>query len=218
MPCAHSIDRRARRNGTRRRPERAGRSRRQGLRRPDGHAGERLSRSAAGRIEPAAFVGRYALAAGPTLRHFSPGGAGVQPGQERLLGLSCRSHETEPGGQGAARPRAGPLRRRFASGPQPFGQSAIQLAAVEIAKAIATGFRTDLRDHIVSLDLLGSTIVKHYVAARPQCPACGRKKLRDPAPCAGADRAWRRRQAGHDQRRVPDASRRGPRSRVSAST
>jgi bacteriocin biosynthesis cyclodehydratase domain-containing protein len=60
------------------------------------------------------------------------------------------------------------------------GQSAIQLAAVEIAKAIATDFRTELRDHIVSLDLLGSTIVKHYVAARPQCPTCGRKKLRDP--------------------------------------
>src|SRR6266849_2584907 len=61
-----------------------------------------------------------------------------------------------------------------------LGQSAIQLAAVEIAKAIATDFRTDLRDHIISLDLLGSTIVRHYVAHRPQCPACGRKKLRDP--------------------------------------
>jgi bacteriocin biosynthesis cyclodehydratase domain-containing protein len=61
-----------------------------------------------------------------------------------------------------------------------LGQSGIQLAAVEIAKAIATGFRTDLRDHIVSLDLLGSNIVKHYVAHRPQCPTCGNKKLRNP--------------------------------------
>src|SRR5262249_57942536 len=61
-----------------------------------------------------------------------------------------------------------------------FGQSPIQLAAVEIAKAIATDFRTDLRDHLISLDLLGSTIVRHYVAARPQCQACGRKELRDP--------------------------------------
>lgn len=61
----------------------------------------------------------------------------------------------------------------------PVGQSGIQLAAVEIAKAIATGFRTDLRDHVVSLDLLGSTIGRHYVAARPQCPACGRAELRD---------------------------------------
>jgi ribosomal protein S12 methylthiotransferase accessory factor len=73
--------------------------------------------------------------------------------------------------------------RRVATSPlaqNTLGQSAIQLAAVEIAKAIATDFRTELRDHVVSLDLLGSTIVKHYVAARPQCPACGRKKLRDP--------------------------------------
>ena len=72
--------------------------------------------------------------------------------------------------------------RRIAVSPlaqNTFGQSAIQLAAVEIAKAIATDFRTELRDHIISLDLLGSTIVKHYIAARPQCPTCGRKKLRD---------------------------------------
>jgi len=62
----------------------------------------------------------------------------------------------------------------------PVGQSSIQFAALEIAKAIATDFRTDLHDHIVSLDLLGSTIAKHYVAARPQCPTCGRKKLLNP--------------------------------------
>src|SRR5258708_26478254 len=66
-----------------------------------------------------------------------------------------------------------------------FGQTGIQLAAVEIAKAIATGFRTDLREHIVSFDLLGSTIAKHYVAARPQCPTCGSKKLRDPRRAPG---------------------------------
>jgi ribosomal protein S12 methylthiotransferase accessory factor len=73
--------------------------------------------------------------------------------------------------------------RRLAVSPlvhDTVGQSGIQLAALEIAKAIATGFRSDLRDHIISLDLLGSTIVKHYVAARPQCPSCGQKKLRDP--------------------------------------
>ena len=61
-----------------------------------------------------------------------------------------------------------------------LGQSATALAATEIVKAIATDFRTELRDHIVSLDLLGSSIVKHYVAHRPQCPACGSKTLRDP--------------------------------------
>jgi len=63
---------------------------------------------------------------------------------------------------------------------QPLGQNGIQLAAVEIAKAIATGFATELNDHILSLDLLGASIDKHYVARRPQCPNCGRKKLRDP--------------------------------------
>jgi oxazoline/thiazoline synthase len=61
-----------------------------------------------------------------------------------------------------------------------FGQSAIQFAATEIAKAIATGFRTDLNDHIVSFDLAGSTIARHYVAARPQCPTCGNRKLLNP--------------------------------------
>jgi ribosomal protein S12 methylthiotransferase accessory factor len=61
-----------------------------------------------------------------------------------------------------------------------FGQGAIQFAAVEILKAVASGFRTDLRDHIVSLDLLGSAIARHYVPKRPQCPTCGNKKLRNP--------------------------------------
>ncbi len=61
-----------------------------------------------------------------------------------------------------------------------LGQSAIQLAAVEIAKAIATDFHTELRQHIVSLDLLGATIAKHYVSHRPQCPACGNEMSRDP--------------------------------------
>ncbi|MEZ5891408.1 MAG: TOMM precursor leader peptide-binding protein [Xanthobacteraceae bacterium] len=60
------------------------------------------------------------------------------------------------------------------------GQSGIHLAAIEIAKAIATDFRTELRDHIISLDLLGLSTAKHHVARRPQCPSCGSKKLRDP--------------------------------------
>jgi len=77
--------------------------------------------------------------------------------------------------RGPARPVVvSPLARNM------IGQSAIQFAALEVAKAIATGFRTELNDHIISHDLLGSSIVKHYVAARPQCPTCGRKKLRDP--------------------------------------
>ncbi len=62
----------------------------------------------------------------------------------------------------------------------PFGHGAIQFAAVEIAKAIASGFRTDLRDHIASFDLMGATVTKHFVAHRPQCPVCGDKKLQNP--------------------------------------
>ena len=62
-----------------------------------------------------------------------------------------------------------------------LGQSAIGLAASEIGKAIASGFRTDLHHHIVSLNVLGSEFVRHYVPARPQCPSCGAKELRDPA-------------------------------------
>jgi oxazoline/thiazoline synthase len=61
-----------------------------------------------------------------------------------------------------------------------LGQGGIHSAALEVAKAIATGFRTELNDHIISHDLLGASIVKHYVAARPQCPTCGTKKLRNP--------------------------------------
>jgi oxazoline/thiazoline synthase len=62
----------------------------------------------------------------------------------------------------------------------PLGQGTIPFAALEVAKAIATGFRTELNNHIISHDFLGSTTVKHYVAHRPQCPTCGSKKLRDP--------------------------------------
>jgi bacteriocin biosynthesis cyclodehydratase domain-containing protein len=77
--------------------------------------------------------------------------------------------------RGPAQPVAvSPLARNI------FGQGAIQFAAVEIAKAIATEFRTDLRNHIISFDLMGSTIAKHYVAHRPQCPTCGDKKLKNP--------------------------------------
>jgi oxazoline/thiazoline synthase len=83
--------------------------------------------------------------------------------------------------RGGARPVAvSPLARNT------LGQGAIQFAALEVAKAIATDFRTELNDHIVSHDLLGSTVAKHYVATRPQCPTCGSKKLRNlrraPAP------------------------------------
>jgi ribosomal protein S12 methylthiotransferase accessory factor len=64
------------------------------------------------------------------------------------------------------------------------GQTAVHFAAVEITKAIASGFRTDLRDHIASFDLTGAVITKHYVARRPQCPTCGSKELQNPGRAA----------------------------------
>ena len=75
-----------------------------------------------------------------------------------------------------------------------------------------------MRDHIISLDLLGSTIVRHYVPTRPQCPTCGRKELRDPrrAPVPielGAGGKLVMTSGGYRTRFA-----RAPRSRVSAST
>jgi len=66
-------------------------------------------------------------------------------------------------------------------GANPLGLSGVGLAAAEIGKAIASGFRTDLHHHIVSLDMMGSTVARHYVPARPQCPSCGSPEMRDPA-------------------------------------
>ena len=202
MPRAHSIDRRARGNGTRGRPERARRSRRQALPRPDGHAGERLSRRATGRIEPAAFVGWHPVGARPALRHFSPGGAGVQTGAERLLDVSCRSDETEPGGQGAARSQRGPLRRRFASGS----------ADLRTERHPACG----RRDRESDRHRFSHAVERSHRQPRPlgldhREASCGgppamselrpQETARSP-PRAGAGRAWRRRQGRHDERRV----------------
>ena len=61
-----------------------------------------------------------------------------------------------------------------------LGSAGIGIAAAEIAKAVASGFRTDLVDHIVSLDMMGSAIRRHYAPRRPQCPVCGSAALRDP--------------------------------------
>jgi len=69
---------------------------------------------------------------------------------------------------------ASPLGKNF------LAPSAIGLAATEIAKAIASGFRTDLHHNVVSLDLLGSIVVRHHVQPRPQCPSCGSKDVRAP--------------------------------------
>jgi len=92
--------------------------------------------------------------------------------------------------RGQARPVAiSPLARN------PMGQGAIQFAAVEIAKAIASGFRTDLSNHIASFDLMGATIAKHYVAHRPTMPDLRSQEVAEPAKGAAADRVGRGQQA-----------------------
>jgi ribosomal protein S12 methylthiotransferase accessory factor len=67
-----------------------------------------------------------------------------------------------------------------------LARGAVGLAAIEIAKAVASGFRTDLLHNVVSLDLVASTVGRHHVPARPQCPSCGSQEQRDlarvPAP------------------------------------
>ena len=40
---------------------------------------------------------------------------------------------------------------------EPLGQTAIEFAALEVAKAIASGFRTELNNHIISHDLFGAS-------------------------------------------------------------
>ena len=178
---ANSIDRRAGCSRARRRSGRPRRSRRQALPRPDSHAGQRLSRRTPGGIEPGASVGPYPLGAGPAVRHFSSGGAGVPPGRERLLDLPRRSHEAQPRDQGASRSRSRPVASPYRLSPGTRSDRApSSLRRSRSRRRSRADLRTRLRDHIISLDLLGATIVKHYVAARPQCPSCGRKKLRDP--------------------------------------
>ena len=67
--------------------------------------------------------------------------------------------------RGPARPVAvSPLVRNT------LGQTAIQFAALEIAKAIATGFRTELNNHIISHDLLGASHDEALRGAPPAMP------------------------------------------------
>ena len=204
MSRPHSIDRRAGCREACRRPERAGRSRRQALSRSDRHAGERLSRRTPGRTQPAASGRSHALAAGPTLRHFPPGGTGVQPGRERLLDLSFRSHAPQPRDQGDARPQPGPLRCGFAAGPQPVRTE----RHPPCGRRNRESHRHRLCHGIERSHHQSRSARREYREAL-RGPSSAMSELRPqeaarPAPCAGADRAWRRQQADHDQRGIPD--------------
>ena len=166
--------------------------------------GERLSRGAAGRIEPAAFVRPDAVAARAALRYFSPGRADVQPGQGRMLDVSCRADEAEPRGQGAARARRRPLRRGFAAGTEHVRTkrhpARIRRDRESDRHRLSYGItRSHRQPRSVGLD--------HREALRGGPPAMSGLRpqgVARPAPRAGAGRACRRRQAHHDQRRIPD--------------
>ncbi len=69
-----------------------------------------------------------------------------------------------------------------------LARGAFGLAAIEIAKAVASGFRTDLLHHVVSLDLVASNVARHHVPARPQCPSCGGQEQRNLARVAAPTR------------------------------
>jgi len=58
-----------------------------------------------------------------------------------------------------------------------FGQGAIQFAAVENRESDRERISHGFTQSRVSFDLMGSTVNRHYVAKRPQCPTCGNKKL-----------------------------------------
>ena len=95
--------------------------------------------------------------------------------------------------------------RRVAASPlarDTLGQSAIQLAAIEIAKAIATDFRTRVaRSHHQPR----SAGLDHREALRGGPAAMSGLRQQEAArsaPRAGADRACRRRQTDHDQRGI----------------
>jgi ribosomal protein S12 methylthiotransferase accessory factor len=63
---------------------------------------------------------------------------------------------------------------------QILNPAAVELIAIEIAKAIASAFRTPLTEYALSFDLCGGEIVRHFVTRRPQCPACGSANISSP--------------------------------------
>ena len=125
-----------------------------------------------------------------------------RPGRERLLDLPCRANETQPGDQGASRPQTGAPGRRFASRPGHARTERNPACGRRDRKSDRHRFshgpaRSHHQPRPVGLDhreaLRGGPAAMSGL--RPQGAA-------RPPPCAGAGRAWRRRQAAHDQRRI----------------
>ena len=160
--------------------EQTRRSDRQAFAQAHDHAGERLSRPAAGRDERERVADKTAWLLVQPSGVFPLVGPVFRPGESAcwncLFDRMIRNREIKGFlDRGPAQAVAvSPLVN------DSVGDTAFHFAAVEITKAIASGFRTDLRDHIASYDLTGAVIAKHFVARRPQCPICGSKKLQSP--------------------------------------
>ena len=65
--------------------------------------------------EPPAPLRRHAVAARPAFRHLPVGGAGLQAGRGRLLGVPCRADAAQPRDQGVPRPQRRPSCRDLAA-------------------------------------------------------------------------------------------------------
>ena len=89
--------------------------------------------------------------------------------QGRLLDLSRRSHPTQSGGEGVQ------IMRRHAASPFRLSRQDGRAGwhPTRRCRDSESGrhrLSHRLRDHVIRLDLAGSTIVQHHVARRPQCP------------------------------------------------
>ena len=126
------------------------------------------------------------------------------PGRRRLLDLPVRSHDPEPGGQGISRPRTGARRRGFTARPQHARTKRHPVCRPRNRQ----GDRHRLSHRVERSHRQPRSVGRdHREALRGGPPAMSDlrpQEAAEPAPRAGADRAWPRRQAGHDQRRIPD--------------
>ena len=132
---------------------------------------------------------RHAVAARPAFRHLSVGGAGLQAGRGRLLGLPCRADAAQPRDQGVPRPRRCPLRLGLAAGARRGGPG----------RGPACGRRDRQGDrHRLSHRSARSRRqprphgLERRAALRPDTPAVSGVRARGAArskPRAGADRA-----------------------------
>ena len=200
LPRAGRSDRCQRRQRTCRGLEQTRRSDRQAFAQAHDHAGERLSRPAAGRDEPGARGRQDAVAAGAAVRRVSAGGARVQTGRERLLELSVRSHDPQPGDQGVSRPRTGAGRRRIAAGQRHRRTKRISLRCRRNRESDCLRLsHRSARSHCEPRSD-GCGHRQALCRAAPAMSHLRQQETAESAPGGDADRDRRRQQAHHDQR------------------